>query len=418
VNRLFKPALFFACAAAYAATPTYYKDVKPLIEQHCEECHRVGEIGPMPLTTYKEVRPWAAAIKESVTLRKMPPWFADPHYGKFANDRSLSPEQIEIIRDWADRGAPEGNAKDAKPGPRFEEGWNIPKPDVVLGMSKPFAVPASGQVDYQYIVLPTQFTEDKWVQMSETRPSNRSVVHHMVIFIRRPESKWLRDAAPGVPFVPPPGDLRNIGGGGSEVLTVYTPGMIPDILKPGQGRLVRAGSDLVLQVHYTPNGKATEDQTKIGLVFAREAPTERVVSMSVSNVQFAIPPGDSNYEVSAEGKIQTDMTLISLFPHMHLRGKDFEYRAVYPTGETSTLLKVPRYDFNWQLAYKPAEPIVLPKGTRMEATAHFDNSVNNPANPDPKATVKFGEQSWEEMMVGFFDVAIPRTPTTGKAAGR
>jgi hypothetical protein len=341
-------------------------------------------------------------------LRKMPPWFADPHFGKFANDRSLSDPQIRLIRDWVDRGAPEGNPKEGPPPRKFTEGWNIPQPDLVLQVPKPFPIPASGQVDYQYIVLPTGFKEDRWVRMAETRPGNRSVVHHMVIFVRDPASTWLPDAQPGVPYVPQKaGNLTDIGGGGSEILTVYTPGMVPDIRKPNQAKLIKAGSDLVLQIHYTPNGKATEDQTKIGLVFAKETPTERILSTQVANTRFVIPPGDPDFEAIGRTRFANSVKLVSLFPHMHLRGKDFEYRAVYPSGETRILLRVPAYQFNWQLAYKPEEEIVLPPGTRIECTAHYDNSANNPRNPDPTAEVRFGEQSWEEMMVGFMDIAIP-----------
>jgi len=410
------PGVFLVTAAQGA---TYYKDVQPLIQTHCQSCHRPGEIGPMPLENYKQVRPWANSIKESVLLKKMPPWFADPHFGKFTNDRSLSPQEIETIRSWVDAGAPEGNPKDAKPAPKFLEGWNIPQPDVVLQMPEPFKVPASGKVDYQYIVLPTKFTEDKWVQMAETRPSNRSVVHHMVIFIRTPESKWLREAQPGVPFVPPEtNNLQNIGGGGNEILTIYTPGIVPDAWKPNQGKLIKAGSDLILQTHYTPNGKDTEDQTKIGLVFSKEPPTERIRSISAANTQFTIPPGDPDYPVVGNLQFRNPARIVSFFPHMHLRGKDMEYKAIYPTGETSTLLKVPHYDFNWQLAYKPAEEIEVPAGTKIQCTAHFDNSPNNPANPDPKATVKFGEQSWEEMAIGFMDIAQPIRPPTASTAAK
>ena len=410
------PGVFLVTAAQGA---TYYKDVQPLIQTHCQSCHRPGEIGPMPLENYKQVRPWANSIKESVLLKQMPPWFADPHFGKFANDRSLSPQEIETIRSWVDAGAPEGNPKDAKPAPKFLEGWNIPQPDVVLQMPEPFKVPASGKVDYQYIVLPTKFTEDKWVQMAETRPSNRSIVHHMVIFIRTPESKWLREAQPGVPFVPPEtNNLQNIGGGGNEILTIYTPGIVPDAWKPNQGKLIKAGSDLILQTHYTPNGKDTEDQTKIGLVFSKEPPTERIRSISAANTQFTIPPGDPDYPVVGNLQFRNPARIVSFFPHMHLRGKDMEYKAIYPTGETSTLLKVPHYDFNWQLAYKPAEEIEVPAGTKIQCTAHFDNSPNNPANPDPKATVKFGEQSWEEMAIGFMDIAQPIRPPTASTAAK
>jgi len=403
------PFLTFAGIGSAAQDVTFYKDVLPILQSHCQECHRPGEIGKMPLMTYQQTRPWAAAIKESVLLKKMPPWFADPHYGKFSNDRALSKEQIDTLTAWAEHGAKEGVAKDAPPPRKFLEGWNIPTPDLVIQMPAPFAVPASGEIDYQYIVLPTNFKEDKWIRMAETRPSDRSVVHHMVVFVRDPESKWLRgEAEPGVAFVPPKTGRRNdIGGGGNEILTIYTPGMVPDAWKPNQAKLIKAGSDLVLQVHYTANGHATKDQTKIGMVLAKEPPTERILSLAVSNSRFAIPPDDANYEVQARTRLVHDAKIISFFPHMHLRGKDFEYRAVFPNGETQTLLKVPKYDFNWQLAYKPAEEIAVPAGTRLECTAHFDNSTNNPANPNPKVEVHFGEQSWEEMMIGFMDIAIP-----------
>jgi hypothetical protein len=400
--------LLLSVPLSAANDPTFYKDVLPILQERCQECHRAGEIGKMPLMTYQQTRPWAAAIKESVLLKKMPPWFADPHYGKFANDRSLTKEQIDTLTAWAEHGAKEGNAKDAPKPRQWEEGWNIPKPDLVLQIAKPFAIPASGTVDYHYVVLPTKFTEDKWVRMSETRPTDRSVVHHMVIFVRDPESKWLRgEAEPGVPFLPPKAQGRNdIGGGNNEILTVYTPGMVPDVLAPNQARLIKAGSDLVLQIHYTTNGKATTDQTKIGLVFSKEPPTERVMSVPLSNARFVIPPGDPNYEVVGRGRPVNAARIVSFFPHMHLRGKDFEYRMVLPNGETQTLLRVPKYDFNWQLAYKPAEDIAVPAGSRFEYTAHFDNSPNNPNNPDPKAEVRFGEQSWEEMAVAFMDLAV------------
>src|SRR5215471_7322172 len=360
---------FLLAAPLFAADPTFYKDVLPILQARCHECHRPGEIGRMPLLTYQQTRPWAAAIKQSVTLRKMPPWFADSHFGKFSNDRTLTKSEIDVLTAWADKGAKEGDPKDAPAQRKYEEGWNIPEPDLVLQMAEPFSIPASGTIDYHYVVLPTRFTEDKWVRMSETRPTDRSVVHHMVIFVRDPQSKWLRgEAEPGVPFVPPKGPGRNdIGGANNEILTVYTPGMIPDVLKPNQARLIKAGSDLVLQIHYTTNGKSTQDQTRIGLVFAK---------------------------------------IVSMFPHMHLRGKDFVYRVVYPTGETQTLLRVPKYDFNWQLAYKPAEDIAVPAGSHFEYTAHFDNSPNNPNNPDPKVEVRFGEQSWEEMAIAFMDLAV------------
>jgi hypothetical protein len=393
--------------AASGSEVTFHKDVEPILQKRCQECHRPREIAPFSLLTYKDARPWARSIRENVLTRTMPPWLADPRYGHFANDRTLSKQQIDTLVRWVDGGAKEGDPKDAPPPRSFIEGWNIPQPDLVISMSQPFHLPAKGEVPYQYVVLPTHFTEDKWVQMAEVRPSVRSVVHHMVIFVRSPRSRWLREATPGVPFAPPPGDFRNIAGGGNELLMAYTPGKMPDRWAPGTGKLIPAGSDLVLQIHYTPNGREAEDQTKIGLVFAKEKPTQRVVALAAKNLDFEIPPGDPNYRVEAGNTFPNGATVLSFLPHMHLRGKAFEYRAVYPDGRTEVLLRVPKYDFFWQLDYKLAAPLKIPPGTRIECTAWYDNSANNSRNPDPTATVRFGEQSWDEMMFGFYDLLIP-----------
>jgi len=401
-----------AGAAAWAANAgkdvTYHKDVEPIVQKHCQECHRSGEIAPFALMSYKDARPWAKAIKEDVLTKKMPPWFADPQYGHFADDRSLSKQEIEAITAWVDGGAKEGDPKDAPKPLTFTEGWNIPKPDIVLDMNT-FHIPAKGDIPYQYVVLPTKFDHDQWIQAAEARPSDRTVVHHVVIFVRDPSSKWLRDAKPGVPFVPPGGgkDFNNTSGGGNDILMIYTPGKIPEMWRPGLGKMIKAGSDLVLQIHYTVSGKETEDHTKVGMVFATEKPTERAVTIGGNNLGFKIPPGDPNFRVDAKNVFPNGATLLNFFPHMHLRGKAFEYRAVYPDGRTETLLRVPKYDFFWQLDYKLTEPLVIPPGTTIECTAWYDNSPNNPANPDPTATVRFGEQSWEEMMIGFYDVVIP-----------
>ena len=399
-------------AVAFAAAPAFNKDVLPIMQSKCQECHRPGEIGPMPLLSYAQARPWAKAIREAVLVKKMPPWFAEKAHGKFSNDLSLSQTQIDTIAAWVDGGAKEGDAKD-KPAPRqFVDGWNIRKPDVVLDMASDFAVPASGTIEYQYVVLPTGFTEDKWIEQAEVRPSYRGTVHHVVVFARDPESQWLRgEAQPGVPFVPPKRTpegrpRQDINGGGNEILTIYTPGMVPDIWKPGIGKRVRAGADLVLQMHYTVNGKAGVDHTKVGLVFAKQPPAERVMTLGPANMGFTIPPGDGNYQVDTRAGFVNPAKLVSFFPHMHLRGKAFEYRLVRDGAEPVTLLKVNPYKFNWQLSYKLEQPLELKAGDRIECSAWFDNSPNNPANPDATATVKWGEQSWEEMMIGFLDIVI------------
>ena len=402
--------LLFVSLSAFAA-PTFHKDVEPLLQKSCQECHRPGEIGPMPLLSYEQARPWAKSIKAAVLKNQMPPWPADPHYGKFSNDRSLTKEQIDTISAWVDAGAPEGNKADA-PKPRtWIDGWNIQKPDAIIEMPQAFEVPASGEVDYQYIVVPTGFTEDKWVQAVEIRPSNRTVVHHAVMFIREPGNPWMKEAKPGVPFVPTVANaqqrfLNTQGGGMSDVLAIYTPGMVPDIWEPGQAKQIKAGSDIVFQMHYTASGKAGKDKTRIGLVFAKEPPKERIVTVAALNNRFNIPAGDANYKAEAVAPVMNQMTMISLFPHLHLRGKAFQYDVIYPDGRTETILKLDNWSLNWQLSYKLEKPMVLEPGTKVKATAWWDNSPNNPANPDPKKDVQWGEQSWEEMLIGFFDVAV------------
>jgi hypothetical protein len=396
--------LSFSLAHA-ADAPTFYRDVLPILQTHCQTCHRRGEIAPMAFDTYAHTRPFAAAIREQTTLRKMPPWFADPCCGHFSNDRSLTAEQIATLAAWAEAKAPAGDPATAPPPMKYTEGWNIAPPDVVLTMPKPMAIPASGDVAYQYIILPTHFKEDKWISMSEIRPSNRAVVHHAVAYVRPPNSKWLRNEPVGVPFSE---DSLSAASSFtiSDILLVYAPGSLPDQWQEGFAKFIPAGSDIVLQMHYTTNGHATSDQTRIGLVFAREKPKKRVITVQLTNDMFSIPPGEDNYRVEVHGSIPNDALLLSFFPHMHLRGKSFEYNIVAPHGRIRTLLRIPRYDFFWQLSYRLATPIPLKAGTILQAVATFDNSKNNPHNPDPTATVEWGEQTWAEMMVGFFDVAV------------
>jgi hypothetical protein len=411
-------------AAAFGASKdakavTFNKDVLPILQQRCQDCHRSGEVAPMSLLTYEETRPWASAIKEAVLLKRMPPWFADPHASKtFSNDRSLSKEQIETIVAWADAGAPEGDAE-ARPEPvEFVDGWNVGEPDVTFEMQQEFAVPAEGVVEYQYLVIPSGFTEDKWVERAEIRPGNRAVLHHVIVFVRPPDSTYMSEAKPGKFFVPGDYDEKKEKRNDKrEFLIGFAPGTVPEELEPGQAKLIPAGSDFVLQLHYTPNGKATTDKSYFGLVFAKRPPEERVVTMAVSTEDFVIPAGAADHRVDAEMKVKNDMTLTAMLPHMHLRGKAFEYRVVFPDGRKETLLRVPRYDFNWQLSYYLEEPIFLPKGSLLECTAWYDNSPNNDANPDPAKEVRYGDQSWEEMMFGFFDASFPvedeKTEKTG-----
>src|SRR5579872_5963040 len=267
--------------------PTFYRDILPILERHCQSCHRPGEIGPMPLVTYQDVRPWAAGIRDAIRSKSMPPWFADPCCGHFADDPSLTAEQISTIASWADSNAPPGDPKDAPPSPLWTEGWNISQPDSVIRMPKSVAIPPSGDVEYTYEIVPTNFSEDMWVQMSEVRPSSRANVHHAVVYIRPPESDWLRGAPIGVPFTPSSLGNEKLRHEAhetkSDMLLVYAPGSSPDHWHDGMAKFVPAHSDLVFQMHYTTNGTAADDQSSIGLVFARHAPAQRVITLQLAN---------------------------------------------------------------------------------------------------------------------------------------
>lgn len=392
-----------------ATTPTFYRDVLPILRQHCQDCHRPGEIAPIPLVTYDQARPWANKIRDKVRLKVMPPWFADPRFGHFANDPSLTPQQIEALSSWADAGAPSGEPRDALPARHWAQGWNIPEPDVVIKMPKAIAIPPDGDVEYTYEIVPTGFREDRWVQMSEIRPSSRQYVHHAVVYIRPPDSKWLRHAPGGVRFtassLTDEEDRRGAHWTDSDILLVYAPGSSADEWPDGMAKFIPRGSDLVFQMHYTTNGHQGSDQSSIGIVFAKHAPKQRVLTLQLTNDRFVIPPGADDYRVEVHGTLPNDATLLSFLPHMHLRGKRFEYNLVHTDGSIETLLRV-NYDFYWELSYRLAEPRFLKAGTQLQAVAWYDNSSNNPHNPDPESAVRWGDQIYDEMMVGFFDVAV------------
>ena len=392
--------------------PTFYRNVLPILQQHCQRCHRTGEIAPMPLVTYDQVKSWTRLMNQDVHSRRMPPWFADPCCGHFANDPSLTEEQVATIGAWVDAKAPAGDPHDAPPPPHWAEGWNIAEPDQVLPMPKPVAIPASGDVEYTYEIVPTNFNQDKWVQMSEIRPSNRQYVHHAVVYIRPPDSQWLRGAPLNTPFTASslndPALRHQAHETTSDLLLVYAPGSSPDQWPAEMAKLIPAHSDLVFQMHYTTNGQAGEDQTSVGLVFSKHAPKERVLTLQLANDHdpIPIPPNTDNYRVEVHGTLPHDATLLSFFPHMHLRGKRFEYNLVHPDHTTETLLRV-NYDFYWQLSYRLAQPLPVKAGTVLQAVAWYDNSSNNAHNPDPDSPVTWGDQTYNEMMVGFFDVAVP-----------
>ncbi|MBI4905665.1 MAG: thiol-disulfide isomerase [Acidobacteria bacterium] len=391
-------AVLLSSAAMFgAAKPSYTKDVAPILNKRCVECHRPGEAAPMTFQSYKEVRPWAKAIKGAVLAKKMPPWLADPNHSRFANDRRLSAAEIETIVSWADNGAPEGDAKDLPPAPEFVMGWNIGKPDLIFDIGQDVEVPSEGTVPYKYFTVETNLKEDVWVEAAEARADKRSVVHHIIAFVMDPK--------------------ENLSGTGGNLLVGWAPGDPPVIFQPGTAKLLRAGSKLRFQMHYTPNGKATTDRSYIGLRLAKNAPKYRAYTGRAMNFGLRIPPGDPNYEVKATFTAKEDMRINGLMPHMHVRGKDFQYTVVYPDGRSDVLLKVPRYDFNWQLGYRFEEPLLLPKGARIDCVAHYDNSPNNKYNPDPTKEVRWGDQTWEEMMIGWFDYTLEWKPQPAATGG-
>ena len=418
-----------APADAASGIPTFNKDVLPIFQRRCQICHRPGEIGPMALLDYAGSRPWAKSIKAAVVARKMPPWFADPQYGHFRYDRRLSDEEIRTITAWVDGGAPEGNSKD-KPAPLpWPEGWNI-RADEIFQMTTPYVVPAKDALSYVYVVIPTGFRKDTWVTAAEIRPGARSVVHHALAVVRPPGSTWMKDAKPFVPYLPPPeakdGSAEAVPDAADpntdptsllyELLTAYAPGAeVQRFDRDHSAKLIPAGSDIVLQLHYTANGKtAVPDQTRVAIEVAREAPKKRFMSAVLNAWNWAIPPGDPNYEGHGRLTFGEPVELVFLEPHLHYRGKDMTVRLVYPAdksgpGKTETLLSVPHYDFNWQTIYYLEEPLMLPAGTKVEVTAHWDNSANNPWNPDPTKTVRWGNQSWDEMLSLPMGVIIDQT---------
>ncbi len=406
--------LFGITALAASHPITFNKDVLPVLQKNCQNCHRPGEVAPMSLLTYSEARPWAKAMKVAVLTQRMPPWFADPQYGHFANDRRLGPDEIKILTEWADNGAPEGDAQD-KPAPReFTNGWQI-KPDMIIEMPEEFHLPATGTINYQYIRVKGNIKEDIWVTAAEMRPGNPKVVHHGKLWVLPPGSKWMADAMPGRPV-----EGRETGKNdqvdGNDVLGKFNPGLGPQSFDVGgSAKLVPKGSDFVFELHYTASGTATTDRSKVGLVLAKEPPRKRyyLTPGTPSAVNLVIPPGDGNAEVVAEGTVGVDAELVYIQPHMHLRGKDYELRLIFPSGQTETVFKG-KWDFDWQLGYDLADPLPVPKGTRIVTIAHFDNSANNKYNPDPQKEVHWGLQNWDEMQGGFLGFIVDRNTDISK----
>jgi thiol-disulfide isomerase/thioredoxin len=368
---------------------TYAKDIAPILQNHCLECHRPGQIAPFALTSYDEVVGWTDTIEEVIKQGRMPPWHADPRYGQFANDCRLSDKEKQLILDWIEHGAPKGNLKDLPKPVEFAEGWRIPKPDTVVKIPRPIHVPATGTIEYEFVAVDPGFKEDRWVKAAEVRPGCPSVVHHILVFVQPPGG----------------GNMGKHRGFITNWLAATVPGARPQVMPEGTGKFIPAGSRLLFQIHYTPNGSPQVDQSYIGLVFADPKTIKKEVSTEMAvNPKFEIPPHDPNYRVDADTTLEEDTVLLNMTPHTHLRGKAFKFEAIYPTGEQEVLLDVPRYDFNWQNTYILTKPKVLPKGTRIHCVAFYDNSKNNRSNPNPEAKVRWGDQTWDEMMIGYYDM--------------
>ena len=434
--------LLLSCTALSAATPEYSKDVAPILFRHCTACHHANDIAPMPLMTYAQTKPWAAAINEAVVTRKMPPWKADPHVGKWSNDPSLTEAEIATIRAWAEGGKPEGNPKDLPPTPVYADGWRAGKPDAVVTIPK-FELSAKGADEYNYVTVPTNFTEDRWVVSAELRAGNRKIVHHAHVFVIDPAPavtqtktpakpnpakeygnwltvkegtlSWIRPDAPVIDdgcavddngLLPGSrqGDLGNL-------LSSYLPGRAPDIYPEGTARLIKAGSSLNFQIHYSrATGKVEYDETSVGLVFAKSPPTTVARRIDLGNHMFLIPANSASHVVTECHTMQKDMYITSLTPHMHMRGKAMQIQATFPDGRTETLLNVPEYSFNWQITYRTVKPLFIPKGTRVKVIGTFDNSANNPLNPDPSKPVRWGSASETEMMDGWIEYVDDHLP--------
>jgi hypothetical protein len=403
--------ILFASAGLWAA-PGYHDAVQAVLENRCVSCHRPGEIGPMSLTTYAEVRPWAKAIRQAVGQGRMPPWHANPEASvAFHNDRSLTAAERNLLLEWVDAGAPEGKGSRNRLRSAAPSGWQLGKPDLVVKIPG-FAVPKSGTIEYTFLVTPTGLPDAKWIAAAEWKIDQRSVVHHINAFIRPKGSSYVADAPPGQFFVATKAsraarrpDERESDR--RELLLGYEPGYRPLAWGPGRAKLLPKGADIVFEMHYTASGNAVADRSELGIYFAAEPPRERVLTITPADTAFAIPPGAGNFASSASATLNRELTLLSLQPHMHLRGKAYQIAARYPDGRRENLIDVPRYDFNWQTTYFLKNPKRLPQGTVLECLAYFDNSPNNRFNPDPSQTVRWGDQSWEEMNIGFMEVVFP-----------
>lgn len=376
-----------ANAGTPPAAPTFNKDILPILQTRCQPCHRPGEIGPMPLVSYEQTRPWAKAMADAVKAGKMPPWYADKCCGGFSPGHTLKPEEIAAIEQWVAAGALEGKKKEGPRPIQWTNDWKIDGPSVVVSLPRAFEVPANTKIDPQYVILPIDLGEDKWASAVEIHPGDRSIVHHAVLYVRHKESSWLRNVPRLTMFSPGPTPEEPQ----ADILAVYAPGNPAAIWPEGMGKKLPSGSDLVLELHYVAKKTTASDRTSVGINFLKERPGHRVLTLEMQNRAIAVPAGAADYRAQVSGVIEHDAFLLNMFPYMRARGSAFEYGVVRSDGKEDTVLRVSPYDSSWQMSYPLKTPRFLPKGTKLVWTGHF--------NPDPK-------QSGEETMVGYFDVAV------------
>ena len=396
-----------ALAGEAEGVPTFTKDIAPIFFDNCVSCHRPNHLAPMSLMTYEDSRPWARAVKMKVESREMPPWGAAAGHQTYANDASLSTEEISTIAAWVDGGTPKGNDADLPATPQFTEGWSIGEPDLIFTMVEPYVVPADGSIPYTYITTPTGLTEDIWISANEFKPGDRRVIHHVISQVI--EGDGVVDSTPKMRRDPERAVVRGASVGG------YVPNRTGRIFTEGTASMIPAGAEIEAQMHYTTIGEVVSDVSSWGVVLAKapEADLRKTGGGIVANGRFVIPPQAANHEVKARREIDRDTYLTHIMPHMHVRGKSAKYTVVYPDGTEVVALDVPAYDFEWQLRYELAEPILMPKGSALEVVMHFDNSPNNRHNPDPTAQVRYGDQTWEEMMIGFYTTLEVEEPGKG-----
>ena len=387
---------------------TFSKDVAPILYKHCVTCHRPGEIGRMSLLTYEQARPYAKAIANAVTNRTMPPWHADAPAGTFHNERLLTDSERETLAAWAARGAVNGDPNDLPAQPTFSAGWVLGNPDVVLEMVEEYRIPAKGTVQYEWFYIPTKFTEAKWVKSIEVRPGNRAAVHHVLVYHRaKPDGKMVPLARgnqkhqsnpppdePGISEHPRRTDLMAMT---PRLVATYAPGTNPQVAPAGTAFRLEPGGLIELQMHYTATGQPASDRTKVGITFATDAGIREVRAQHFFNAAMKLPAGAADVSVTTDLEFLRDATVWGLFPHTHLRGKRWAYTLELPSGEKKSILSVPRYDFNWQTYYVFKKPLQVRKGSKIVATAWYDNSAANRNNPNPHVDVFWGDQTWQEM---------------------